>query len=290
MIPTARSKEFKMINKSALAAVFAAAATAAGAADLPSRAPAAPYYAAPAVFTWTGFYAGLNAGVAFRSSNNFAIVPAGFGAAPNGAPAPGNIFGSGGNNSNDTSFVGGGQIGYNWQFGSFVAGVETDFQGIANSGNNNGFGIAAPVAGVAGVVPYAIAASGASGTKWFGTVRGRLGYAYDRVLFYGTGGLAYGGGGNRTGVVQYFNSVNATAIPTATYSGGGSGTRTGFALGAGVEYAINNSWTVKGEYLYVDLGRRNNVFASAALPASSFSGGNNSNRNHVVRIGLNYKF
>ena len=278
-----------MFRKIAPSLAILAFASGAMAADLPARAPApAPYISLP-VFTWTGFYVGLNAGGAFNGNNNRGgFTPLGFPVGINGNPAAANILG-GGIAGNDGSFLGGAQIGYNWQAGSIVYGIEADIQGLARNSNRNGVAAIAPVAGLAGIVPYAIATNGNNSSNYFGTVRGRLGYAMDRALFYVTGGLAYGGtrGG---GSVAYFNQTNATAIPTATYSGGGNNSRVGYTVGAGLEYALTNNWTVKGEYLYADLGRRNRALTSAALPTTSFVGGNNNSGLHVVRLGVNYKF
>ena len=246
-------------------------AGAASAADLPRRAPAAaPYYAAPVpVFTWTGFYLGLNAGAAFNGSNNNAYTSNGFGIAPT-IYAP-----TGGNN---TGFTGGGQIGYNWQTSSFVFGLETDIQGVSR-GNSN-------VAVLPIILPgtYAVATPG-NRANWFGTVRGRAGFAVDRALFYVTGGFAYGGN-NGGGSVTYFPPLG----PATVYSPGSNSSKVGWTLGGGVEYALSNNWSLKGEYLYVDLGGNNNSVYRATGTATTFSGGNQGDRFHVVRAGLNYKF
>ncbi len=157
---------------------------AASAADLPSRKgpPIAPAYI-PA-FTWTGFYVGLNAGVGWaNNNNNNNNLPLG------AIPVTG--FVSSGN-SNNAGFVGGAQAGYNYQFGvgqGVVIGAETDFQFADISHNRNN------------QVPFTLAqfpgttffpGSGHSSGNYLGTVRGRIGYGWDRVLVYGTGGLAYG--------------------------------------------------------------------------------------------------
>src|SRR3954462_9843038 len=133
-------------------------AGAASAADLPLRAaPPAPIVAAVPVFTWTGFYSGGNAGYGWMSDDRIVDPLFGF---------------TGGNN--DGGFVGGGQIGYNYQIGSFVVGLETDIQYADLGGaGNNVFGV------------------GNNG-NWFGTLRARAGVAFDRALIYATGGFAYG--------------------------------------------------------------------------------------------------
>jgi len=142
-------------------------AGAASAADLPARAaPPAPVVAAVPVFTWTGFYVGVNAGVGFNSSDDELV------------------FGDGsvlsGDSDDDASFIGGGQIGYNYQFGSFVVGVEGDLQ-WADFGSTT-FVVPAALGG--GTVTV-------DSDDWFGTVRARAGVAFDRALIYATGGFAF---------------------------------------------------------------------------------------------------
>jgi outer membrane immunogenic protein len=221
---------------------FAAAAGAASAADLPARNAPPPAVYAPAipVFTWTGFYAGVNAGYGFstNNSNDTVFVP-GVGLVSNGG--------------NDGGFVGGGQIGYNYQFGSFVVGLETDLQ-FADMGDRIAL-------------------------DYFGTVRGRAGVAFDRLLVFGTGGFAYGGGNNNNGCF-----VGATFVTDC----GGNDTATGWTAGGGVEYAFTNNLTAKVEALYVNLDRSNNTLVDpttgVTLP------GSNTSEFGVVRAGVNYKF
>lgn len=206
----------------AVSALGILAAGAAAAADLPSRRSApAPVSYAPA-FTWTGFYAGVNAGYGF-----------------------GDFTRDGRNFDDANGFIGGGQIGYNYQIGQFVAGLETDLQysGIEADGRGPFFGASAEL-------------------SYFGTIRGRLGVAFDRALIYGTGGFAYGQ-----------SEIKALGLSDDQ-------THTGWALGAGIEYAFTNNITAKAEYLYVDLENEkffnNTVRAGAELS--------------TIRAGVNYKF
>ena len=184
-----------------VAALGLVAAGAASAADLPSRKGpvVAPVYVP--VFTWTGFYVGANAGYGWgnTSTNNLGQV--------------GDLDG----------FVGGGQVGYNYQIGQFVLGAEADFQGADLSSGSNIFGTSVK-------------------TEYFGTVRARLGWAIDRWMPYITGGWAYG-------------NVK-TAIPGIGFSSDRTHTG-GYAIGAGVEYAFTNNLVAGVEYLYVDLGEKN---------------------------------
>ena len=263
---------------------------AASAADLPSRKgpPIAPAYI-PA-FTWTGFYVGLNAGVGWANNNNNNNLPLG------AIPVTG--FVSSGN-SNNAGFVGGAQAGYNYQFGAgqgVVIGAETDFQfaDISHDRNNQ--------------VPFTLAqfpgttfvpGSGHSSGNYLGTVRGRIGYGWDRVLVYGTGGLAYGdiGRNRNNGVTSvtaagFPNPVNGAisastqTIPLGT--SGSSSTRTGWTLGGGVEYAVWQNWTVKAEYLYYNLGHGNNN--TTLTPFLIGTNRHNDSTGNIVRVGINYKF
>lgn len=238
------------------AAPLALAAASANAADLPSRyAPPTPFVSVP-VFTWTGFYVGVNAGYGWNANNNATVL------------VPGGGYASSGSGSNG-GFVGGGQIGYNYQFTpgtGLVIGVEGDLQ-YADLGGNNGY-------------PYS---SGSNG-NYFGTVRARLGYAFDRFLVYATGGFAYGDVGNNSG----YPYVASTTVP-AYYGSNGNGSSGGWTLGGGVEYAFTNNLSAKVEGLYVSLGR-NGGTAYAAAPYYSVATGTNRNEFGVVRAGLNYKF
>jgi outer membrane immunogenic protein len=139
-------------------------AGAASAADLPVRsAPPAPIVAAVPVFTWTGFYVGVNAGYGWNDSGDGDLVFEGE-----------TIVGD---SDNDGGFIGGGQIGYNYQIGSFVVGLEGDIQYADFGGVNYDFG------------PLGIYEN--DNDDWFGTVRARAGVAFDRALIYATGGFAF---------------------------------------------------------------------------------------------------
>ena len=276
------------------AAAFGLLASAASAADLPARASPAPVFSAPPVFTWTGLYVGVNAGGAFRGNRCGRFQPA-----VGGVPVAGfaNNCGSSGNNG---SFTYGAQIGYNWQYNNLVLGVEADINGLTGNGGNRNSTVvfAGPPAGLAGQYVF----NSSRSNNYFGTVRGRVGYAWDHFLLYGTGGLAYGSGG-RSSSVGFFPGIGPfPAAPSAILTnGGGSGNRIGWALGAGAEYAFTNNWSVKGEYLYVNTGRNKSSGFSctdvvagtcAALPAgTTFANGKRGNNAlNIVRVGLNYRF
>lgn len=277
-----------MIRNILLSTVLTLAAGSAFAADLPYRTAApAPYLAAAPVFTWTGFYAGLNAGGSWNKKSGYSTnIPANYA-----------IYG-GASGDNDIGFTGGAQVGYNMQFGNIVAGVEADINYLhGNRGSNGTFpGVASP----ASDTDFRITQSESS--KWFGTARGRLGFAFDRALIYATGGLAFGGKGGGSNVDQRdygnFGALGTWAQTTAGLSGSGSNSSNiGWALGAGLEYALSNSWSVKAEYLHVDLGRNSRTFTTLAAPAggSGYLGGDtitvrNDNKFDIVRAGVNYRF
>ncbi|MDB5651103.1 MAG: OmpA-like transrane domain protein, partial [Hyphomicrobiales bacterium] len=199
--------------------------------------------------------------------------------------APGSFYGVS-NGNNDAAFTGGAQAGYNMQFGAFVAGVEADINYIdRNKGSN-------------GIIPNTVAAgtyytvNRGNSSNYFGTVRGRLGYAFDRALIYVTGGLAYGGNGG-SGTVYSNDVVTAPFAVTSTpvaYTGGNSSS-IGWTLGGGLEYAFSNAWSVKAEYLHVDLGSNSRTFLTpVGGGATTAVVLRNENKFDIVRAGLNYRF
>jgi outer membrane immunogenic protein len=247
-----------LVSSVALAVI----AGAAHAADLPSRAAApAPYVAAPA-FTWSGFYVGLNGGYGFSSSRTVHMTEY----------ATGVYFGDGDYGSlSPKGMFGGAQAGYNAQFGNFVVGLETDiqFSGVRDKTNvfNNNTG-------------YALATK--SEVNWFGTIRPRIGYAFNNFLVYATGGLAYGG-------VKYSQDYDDSPWLASART---SKTKVGYAVGGGVEYAFNSNWTMKGEYQYINLGSTTVTATeyNAGAPTTFTIGTKLRSDFHTVRLGVNYKF
>jgi outer membrane immunogenic protein len=244
------------------------------AADLPRRAPA---YTPPMpiAYSWTGFYIGLNAGghwgrdevTTAASAINFTAV----GAANFNAGAAG---------TNDPSgFIGGLQIGYNWQFTNFVLGFEGDVNGLTGKTTRTFiYPGPAPAAGDAFIT--------SAESSFLATVRGRLGWAIDRTLLYATGGLAVGT--VKTTDVALTNG-GVTVEPTSNTT-----TRTGWTVGGGVEYAFLPNWTAKLEYLYVDLGNFNTTILCAANCAAGIGSTDAVVTHHwtdnIARAGINYKF
>jgi outer membrane immunogenic protein len=185
------------------------------------------------VNTWTGFYVGANIGYGWaRDDDSFSNFQ------------PEGIFG-------------GGQIGFNVQRGNFVFGIEADLQ--ASDINDK----ARFVTGAGDVVTLK------SEFDWFGTVRGRIGYAMDRTLIYFTGGFAFGG---------VDNSVTINGVKF-----GKDSTETGYVLGGGIEHKFGPSWSLKGEYQFISLDASNDN-----VPLG-FRDKDQSDI-HTVRLGINYHF
>lgn len=275
-----------MLRRILLSTVLVAAAGSAMAADLPYRTAApAPYVSAAPIFTWTGFYVGLNAGGAWNDGRSLSST--GF-----AAPDP-FIFGSGSND--DVGFTGGAQIGYNMQFGSFVAGVEADINYLDRNGGGTG-AFPAIAAGAPAFTDFTV--GGGNSGNWFGTVRGKLGFAFDRAMIYATGGLAYGARAGSGSIVQrdFDGGAPGVALLTTLPGTGGNGNNIGWTLGAGMEYAFTNSMSFKLEYLHVDMGSNSRTFtALAGFPGSTVLGGEtitvrNENKFDVVRAGVNFRF
>lgn len=215
----------------------------ASAADLSTRYPVKAAPIPVQVFSWTGFYIGGHVGWGW-ASNNLDYTVAG---------APPVTFGYGLGSSN--GFTGGFQVGYNYQFANnVVLGVEADFD-WSDIGTSSLL-VGGPVGGA--VVSQNV--------DYFGTIRARLGYAVDRFLPYITGGAAWA-------------KVNYTDPFALNYDN----TKWGWTVGAGVEYAITNNWTVKAEYLYLGFNdsTTNYPFGDVMTVSSDIQ---------TARLGVNYKF
>lgn len=215
--------KYRLIMLGLAAAMLASASAVSEAAD----APRGPAYRPPPppipYFSWTGFYAGAHIGVGWSDGD-----------------------GSG----NSSGFIGGGQVGFNYQINQWVVGVEADIAGTT-IGDSVSVGI--PGAGVV---------TGSGSLDWVSTLAPRLGYAFDRWLVYGKfgGAWAHGSGSVAINGVQVF-SVDQTV--------------SGWVLGVGTEYALQGNWTAKIEYNMMDFG------SDGPFSDSKF---------HVFKAGLNYRF
>src|SRR5579871_6562136 len=227
------------------------------AADLPMKAAPAPV--PYPVFSWTGFYIGGNIGGAW-SNNRWNDT----------------LFATNFNNGNSGVFIGGGQVGANYQIGQFVIGGEWDFDWAANS--NNSGGVFVP-----GVGNIAVTAN----NRWITTVAARFGWAFDHALLYGKAG----GGWVGTNSLNVTNLSTGVSINCGSFLNScGNNSNGGWLVGAGFEYAFTNNWTVKAEYDYLGLGNRTFVVPGGApfLAGDTFT---SNNRNiQTVKIGFNYLF
>jgi len=226
----------RMILSACAGLIGAVLASPSPAADLPRKAP--QYYSPAPVYTWNGLYLGVNGGYAWGTAN-FSNALGSFDA------------------NNQTGWLAGPTIGYNFQTGTWVFGLEGDVDYAWLKGNAvNTFG-----AGCAG--------GGGCDVKntFFATARGRVGYAWDRFMPYITGGGAFG-------------SIKMT--PAAGTSE--TDNKFGWTLGAGLEYAFGGAWSTKLEYLYVDLGN------ATCDPATCGIATTVNFKANVVRLGVNYKF
>ncbi len=251
--------------KRLLLATTAAVALAAPAlaADLPVAMPTkAPAYV-PA-WSWTGFYLGANLGGAWARASDTETATLG-----------GAVIGVTQTSETLSGVIGGGQVGYNWQTGNFVFGLEADVDGSSQNATGS---FALPT----GVI------SANDKITAFGTARGKLGWAADRWMFYVTGGFAW----------QSLSS-NVTFTPTGgavTGIGSNSTTRGGYAVGGGVAVALWGNWFGGAEYLYLDTGNWTTATSAplgAALgpfPAGTVFTDSSRVQNNVVRAFLNYKF
>jgi outer membrane immunogenic protein len=282
----------KRILIGSAAALTLFTATGALAADLPAKVYTKAPVVGAIVYDWTGFYIGGNVGYSWgreRTDGNltgtqnvsvfrtagptlFTSVTTPLGTLP--------LIGR----ADVNGFIGGGQAGYNWQRANWLFGLEADIQGSDEKAT-------ADVCTVAGCPLGTTVLTANYKLDWFGTARGRVGFLpMDRVLLYATGGLAYG-----------HLSASAPLIPLTWGS-----TRAGWTVGAGIEAAIDRNWSVKLEYLYMDLG---NIGSSGTTLATAVNAPNTPGAgfntvtttaltsafttrftDNIVRAGINYRF
>lgn len=266
---------------SATIGLMALTALPASAADLGRMPVKAPMVAAP-VWTWTGFYLGGNVGYSWgRSNTDITFTNA----------ATGALLGAGNAKFDMEGIIGGGQIGYNWQTSLWVLGVEADFQGSGQKGDVTFLcgttGATCSPGNTANLAVLApVSATLSQKLEWFGTLRGRLGWAIaPTILLYGTGGLAYGSI-KSDGVVSAY-SAGGAAVGTA-YSN--SSTRAGWTAGGGVEFQIAGNWTGKAEYLYADYGTVSWTAPTVGTVPLINANFNSRVTDHILRGGINYKF
>ena len=189
-------------------------------------------------------------------------VNAGFGRVDTKQSSPGDPSATG----DDTSFTGGGQVGYNWQCGHVVFGIESDINYVRFEANSNAISV--------GIVPVNFKDE----INWFGTVRGRLGVTVrEHALVYATGGWAYA------------DTSHAISVPIVPFSQKDDDFKTGWVLGGGIELVHDVRWLLRAEALYVDLGDKTHSYS--ASPCGGPCGTANwEDKFWVARLGLSYKF
>jgi outer membrane immunogenic protein len=222
-----------------------AVALPAAAADIRKAPPAPPPSASPPAFSWSGFYVGVNLGYGSTFGTASRSLPLGI--ADPGAELAGGLVG--------------GQVGYNWQTGNYVLGIEADLQ-------------AADIRHDWSVTDGANAAAGTDKISWLATVRGRFGYAIDTWLFFATAGWAS----------VTLETSGALTGPANAGPSSWTTERNGWTAGAGVEVAFAENWSGKLEYLYVDTATFNGNDVLGSLPASLQL------HEHITRLGVNYRF
>jgi outer membrane immunogenic protein len=274
-----------------LAILFVAAAFggSAFAADLPAKAPVFKAPPPAAAYSWTGFYVGANAGYAWGHSDpasNFTCpIP---GACPYINPVQLAAFSAAGTGSlSPNGFTGGGQVGYNYQNGQFLYGVELDIESFRLNATLAGGGLVPSGAGQSSAVATSV------GTDWLFTARPRVGWLVQpQLLLYATGGLAVTSLKVGNNVSDNCAAVFLCGLPNLAGASSTSGTMAGYAVGGGGEWAFCQHWSVKAEYLYVNFGSvsttlTTNLAGAAAPNTMTTSAKLNAS---IARFGLNYKF
>ena len=245
-----------------------------------------------AAYNWTGWYAGLNAGYSW--SNNSITTTATDGAGTGFGITPQSTALTAASNYNiPTSrqgFIGGGQVGYNYQMGTFLAGLETDIQGISSRNNGGNAFNSVPFGGAR----QNVSATSSMRINYLGTLRGRLGIIVQpSTVVYATGGLAYGGVSAQTQETAVANNV---PDPPAFGAGSISTTRVGYTIGGGAEMFLNAKWSIKAEYIYYDLGSASYslsplVQADLGTPVTNTNATSSTRFNgSIARAGVNYHF
>ena len=217
------------------------------------------------VYSWTGFYVGGNVG--YGETRSPSVVQG-------STITFGTVDFSGSGNLAATGVVGGGQIGYNWQSSpNWLFGVEADIQGTDQKAT-----LTATIPLLGPPTPFV---SGESRLKYFGTVRGRVGYLFTpSTVIYVTGGLAYGE--TELNLSKDFGFFGGSASSAAVRD-----TKTGFTAGGGIETKLWGNWSAKAEYLYLDLRSMSGLIND--IPAQESASARVAFRDHIVRAGLNYK-
>jgi outer membrane immunogenic protein len=243
----------KALLAGAAIAALTLGALPATAADIANRPVYKAPVAVPVVYNWTGFYIGGNVGYGWGSKDWDQTFS-----------STGLTLDRSATSADVNGFLGGAQAGFNWQAGQWVFGVEGDWSWTNADGCSNHV--------------VFTAYSGCTNVNWYATAAGRLGFAWDRTLIYGKGGVAFADENHFIA----FNSVQTTNSPSET--------RTGWVAGAGIEYAFWDNWSVKVEYNHMDFGSDSNAFTYTANPAGLGERWDIKQTVDIVKLGVNYRF
>lgn len=246
----------KLFKLAALASVFAFPAMAA---DMPAYAPPAEAYVPASAYDWSGFYVGAHIGYGWGEIED--VNPANTGALPR-----------------DTDgFLGGLQAGYNVQSGNFVFGLEAD---ISFSDVGEEWGGRTPSDSYYGEDKH----------EFFGTLRGRIGYAFDTVLPYVHGGLAWAKNDHGFGCDRARVTTNGCNANGGAFYAEDDDFVVGFTVGAGVEVAMSEQWSIKAEYGYTDYGTNDMRLVDPNYSTSPVNDREFDSHHHTVKLGANYRF
>ena len=244
-----------MLRRILLASVGAVALAGTAVAAEPPPAPPPIYVPPVPIFTWTGVYVGAQIGYAWGTTDiNL-----------------GDNFGDFISFSeNNNGVIGGAHVGYNLQLSQWVIGLEGDVDGSS---------LSKTVSNTLVIDNFLVPLSASANLNVQGSIRGRLGYAWDRLLLYATGGVAFGGFNGSIDSPFGYNSISTT--------------RVGWTVGGGLEYAVTNNWSIRAEYRYTQFGHStvfaNDAFALPIATAVGASGNIKFNENRV-QVGVSYKF
>jgi outer membrane immunogenic protein len=222
----------------------------------------------PPVFSWTGPYVGGQIGYGWGTSNFRTNIY---------DPAT-NAFFLFSNGRSPSGAVGGAHVGYQYQINQFVLGLEGSVDGTSLQSS--------------ATVPFPNTLRGGvltanTNLDVVGTIRGKIGYAWDRVLIYGTGGVAFGGFSSELTFISVTGPGTAYPVPANV-----GGTRVGWTTGGGLQYAVTNNWWVFAEYRYTNFGSINfdSGVLRASIPQSAFFNGSRQIRGNQVQAGFSYRF
>jgi outer membrane immunogenic protein len=261
------------------ALIVLASGTAALAADLPVTAAPAPPLLVPRTWDWNGFYGGINGGGSFGRANNTWDLPT--------------ISLTATDHETQIGPLGGIQIGWNWQYGILLWGLEGDIDAASQRGNtslDSAFSTTRTVNNNTTTTTGAVSISLRDELNWIGTLRGRLGGAFGPVLAYATGGFAWAAGrehvvgtitGN-SGSAVFVQDTRLTTLPV------------GWTAGGGIEWAGGLHWSLRAEYLFIDLVKSDKTFTTEPAFTGAIPNGRSTiatqRFDNVARLGINYKF